>query len=61
MELRCECCGGNSFTFLGSLGNLDWFRCRSCGFETPYEMSADISDAVVYDADAAEYTTSVDR
>lgn len=29
---ECVCCGGREFNFLGSLGCLDWFKCRACGW-----------------------------
>ena len=29
----CSICGG-FLRFLGTLGNLSWFRCEDCGYET---------------------------
>lgn len=30
---RCDMCGSPAY-FMGILGNLAWFRCRHCGWET---------------------------
>lgn len=55
MYTTCSACGGNQFTHLGSLGPVDWFRCRACGFDQPMVMDESYDGAVVYDADVAEY------
>jgi hypothetical protein len=31
MTEKCSVCGGVIFQFLGQLGLLRWYRCRSCG------------------------------
>ena len=31
-HVECSACTG-AMVFLGTLGNLDWFRCRHCGAE----------------------------
>ena len=32
--MECEMCGCQEFSLLGTLGQLTWYRCRACGFET---------------------------
>lgn len=37
----CLNCDGEAF-FLGTLGNLNWFRCRYCGSE--FSIKKEVSD-----------------
>ena len=32
MDNQCPMCRGEGYS-IGSLGNLEWFRCRQCGWE----------------------------
>lgn len=35
-----ECaCGARECAYLGTLGNLDWYRCRACGLDRSVENS----------------------
>ena len=31
-QMRCPICEGTG-EYIGTLGNLDWYRCRNCGME----------------------------
>lgn len=35
---RCPVCGSVSFSYLGVLGNIAWYRCRHCGTDIPEEV-----------------------
>jgi hypothetical protein len=39
-NIECFACAGCS-DYIGTLGDLDWYRCRNCGFEQPQQTTPD--------------------
>jgi hypothetical protein len=52
--MACGICDGNDLTFLGTLGHLDWYRCRACGMDNCEESEMDVEDMSVLDTLAEE-------
>jgi len=42
-SIECFACSGHS-NFMGSLGDLDWYRCRNCGFEQAQQTTPEDSE-----------------
>ena len=40
--MPCPCCDSNEAIELGTLGTLNWLRCRDCGFE--YNQTAEVAE-----------------
>jgi tRNA(Ile2) C34 agmatinyltransferase TiaS len=43
-SIECFACGGFS-VYMASLGDLDWYRCRHCGFEQAQQTTSENENA----------------
>ena len=44
-EATCPCCDSDAAVFIGTLGSLDWFRCRDCGDDFSAARNDDEDDS----------------
>lgn len=61
MDSACDCpaCGCSDSAHLGSLGTLEWFRCRACGMTFSYDPTRSSEEETSEDSEPEAEFVSV--